>query len=241
MIVKKSYNYSNEVFLVDLNENILNTKYQVNLRNLIKFEIISLYGRIFLNRKPKTQNKDKNLLNLGCGSSKFEGWTNADYFKIFRPTNRKRTKPDWMLDIRFPMNCKDNTWDGVFTEHTLEHLYPIQALNLLKELHRTMKPGAWLRITVPDLRKYMSYYNSEKVDEKFSKWQTGCEAIRALTQDWGHVSVWDNELLENFLIKTGFVNINEVSFAQGSDKTLLKDKEERTWETLYMEAQKPQN
>ena len=31
----------------------------------------------------------------------------------------------------------------------------------------------------------------------------------------------------------------EVSFRQGTDPSLLKDKEERAWETLYMEAQKP--
>jgi len=146
-----------------------------------------------------------------------------------------------MLDLRFPLNCDDNVWDGVFSEHTLEHLYPDQVLQLLKELYRTIKPGAWLRISVPDLKKYVKYYCGEGVHELFNRWQTGCEAIRTLTQDYGHLSVWDSTLLAKFLKEAGFVNIQEVSFMQGTDKLLLMDQQDRAWESLYMEAQKPIN
>ncbi|PLZ90674.1 hypothetical protein CEN44_10295 [Fischerella muscicola CCMEE 5323] len=149
--------------------------------------------------------------------------------------------PDWMLDLRFPLNCDDNVWDGVFSEHTLEHLYPDQVLQLLKELYRTIKPGAWLRISVPDLKKYVKYYCGEEVHELFNRWQTGCEAIRTLTQDYGHLSVWDNTLLAKFFKEAGFINIQEVSFMQGTDKLLLMDQQDRAWESLYMEAQKPIN
>ena len=52
------------------------------------------------------------------------------------------------------------------------------------------------------------------------------------------MSLWDNELIFLYLQEVGFVNIHEVSFMKGTDKRLLKDKEERQWETLYIEAQK---
>ena len=69
-----------------------------------------------------------------------------------------------------------------------------EAFNLLKELNRTMKPGSWIRITVPDLRKYVQYYcdKSDKSLEKrfFEEWNTGCEAIRSLTQSYWHLSTW---------------------------------------------------
>ncbi len=55
---------------------------------------------------------------------------------------------------------------------------------------------AWIRrISVPDLSKYVDYYNDKHVHELFKRWETSCEAIRSLTQNWGHVSVWHSKLL----------------------------------------------
>lgn len=218
-----------------------NTRYQVTLKSLLIFEIKSFYGRLFFSKKPILKQDEKNFLHLGCGSRKIEGWINADFFRGFKFWKKDNNLPDWMLDLRFPLNCNDNVWDGVFSEHTLEHLYPLEVLNLLKELYRTMKPSAWLRITVPDLKKYVRYYCGQQKHEKFLKWTTGCEAIGSLTQNYGHRSVWDSELLGHCLKETGFINIQEVFFMQGTDKLLLKDREERQWETLYIEAQKPSN
>jgi SAM-dependent methyltransferase len=144
-----------------------------------------------------------------------------------------------MIDLRFPLKCDDNVWDGVFSEHTLEHLYPNQALALIKELHRTMKPGAWLRISVPNLEKYVDYYSGKPSDELFKQWESGCEAICFLTQGSIHYSVWDSKFLGFFLEKAGFINIRKVEFMQGTDPEIIKELASRKWESLYMEAQKP--
>ena len=217
-----------------------NTKYQENLIGSFKFELKSLYGRVFLVKKPRIKDKEKNYLQLGCGLSKLNGWVNADFFVAnFKFWKKLDNKPDWMLDLRFPLNCDNDIWDGVFTEHTLEHLYPNQTLALLKELNRTMKKNAWLRVTVPDVEKYVRYYQEKEGHQEFYRWQTGCEAIHSLTQNYGHKSVWDSELLGHFLQEAGFINIKKVSFKEGTDKALLQDREERKWETLYIECQKP--
>ena len=208
---------------------------------LIRFELTGLFSRTFFQRKPGIRKGEKNLLHLGCGKTKFEGWVNADFFGGFKPWKRYDHKPDWMLDLRFPLNCANDIWAGVFTEHTIEHLRPAHAQNLLDELNRTLKPGAWIRITVPDLKKYINYYKGDEVHERFLKWQTGCEAIGSLTQDHGHLSVWDSTLLSRYLANAGFINMKEVAFMQGTEKLLLKDRQDREWETLYMEAQKPLN
>jgi predicted SAM-dependent methyltransferase len=219
------------------NYSIYSTKYQLNLKGLLRFEFISLYGRLFFHKKPILIN-DNNLLHLGCGSNKFAGWVNADFYSGIKFWKKHKNQPDWMLDLRYPLNCYDNIWDGVFSEHTLEHLYPNQALTLLKELYRTMKKGAWLRISVPDLAKYVDYYCGKQVNETFKRWPTGCEAIRSLTQNWIHLSVWDSKLLSRFLQEAGFINVQEVKFGEGTDSKLLRDSEDRRWESLYMEAQK---
>jgi predicted SAM-dependent methyltransferase len=216
---------------------IYSTKYQLSLKGLLKFEFISLYGRLVLNKKPTLINGN-NLLNLGCGLNKFTGWVNADFYSGIKFWKRHKNRPDWILDLRYPLNCDDNVWDGVFSEHTLEHLYPNQALSLLKELYRTMKEGAWLRISVPDLSKFVDYYCGKQANETFKRWSTGCEAIRSLTQNWIHLSVWDSKLLSRFLREAAFMNVQEVRFREGSDSKLFKDNEGRRWESLYMEAQK---
>lgn len=216
---------------------IYSTKYQLNLKGLLRFEFISLCGRLIFHKKP-ILTTDNNLLHLGCGSNKFDGWVNADFYSGIKFWKKYKNRPDWMLDLRYPLNCNDNVWDGVFSEHTLEHLYPNQALSLLKELYRTMREGAWLRISVPDLAKYVDFYCDKQIDETFKLWPTGCEAIRSLTQNWIHLSVWDSKLLLRFLQEAGFMNVWEVGFREGTDSNLLKDNEDRLWESLYMEAQK---
>ncbi|MBE9241029.1 class I SAM-dependent methyltransferase [Synechocystis salina] len=217
---------------------ICKSRFKVSLFGILKFESKNFLGRLLFNQKPSLKKTEQNLLHLGCGNTILEGWTNTDFFSF---NLFSRSKPDWMLDLRFPLNCPDNTWDGVFTEHTLEHLYPDQASELLQELYRTMKPGAWIRITVPDLQKYVDYYLGKEVNEKFNQWETGCEAIRTLTQDYFHLSLWDSNLLKICLQEVGFVNVQEVDFQQGNNPILLNDGENRLWETLYMEAQKPFN
>jgi hypothetical protein len=67
----------------------------------------------------------------------------------------------------------------------------------------------------------------------------GAIAISSLTQQWGHVSTWDKHLLIDILAEIGFVNVSQVDFQQGSDKSLLRDYQGRKWESLYVEAQKP--
>jgi predicted SAM-dependent methyltransferase len=210
-------------------------KYQISLKGILVFELKSLWFRILFSKKPqfKFGHSDKKLLNLGCGSSRFEGWINADF-----PSFRQKSKHEWSLDLRFPLNCEDNFWDGVFCEHTIEHLYPDQVARLLQEVFRTLKHGSWLRITVPNLKRYVDYYCGKEVDKRFSSRGTGCEAIRSLTQDYFHVSLWDADLLKRYLNEAGFTEIKEVSFLEGTDPALLKDSESRAWETLYVEAKK---
>ncbi|MEB3193116.1 MAG: methyltransferase domain-containing protein [Snowella sp.] len=216
--------------------------HKVTALGLLIFELKSWIGRSFFlrKRKPQIDPQQINLLHLGSGwENLLKDWTNADFFMGFQFWKRSTNELDWMLDLRYPLNCTDNVWDGIFTEHTLEHLYPDQALNLLKELYRTLKPGSWLRITVPDLQKYVDYYEGRRVGDYFYQYQTGCEAIHTLTQNHQHLSVWNSELLGRFLKEAGFTHVKEVSFKKGTDLRLCQDREARREETLYMEAQKP--
>lgn len=214
---------------------------KITWQELLLFELKSFIGRhFFRKRKLPTIKSELKLLHIGCGfHPNFPDWVNADFFCGFQLKNNNLSSPDWMIDLRYPLICPDNFWDGVFTEHTLEHLYPDQVFNLLQEIHRTMRSQAWLRITVPDLQKYVDYYERRIVNPVFSRWPTGCEAIHSLTQNHRHLSVWDEQLLARFLKNAGFINIQKVAFQEGNDRRICLDQAVRQDETLYMEAQKP--
>ena len=147
--------------------------------------------------------------------------------------------PDWMLDFRYKLKCNDNVFDGVYIEYTLEHLTPGEVFELLKETFRIMKPGAQLRIVVPDIKKYVRFYMGENVDEKFSTtFDSGIEGLRNVTQNYLHCSVWDFQLMAELLKNIGFENICEVQFDKGSNREIIKDSIDRKWESLYVECQK---
>lgn len=217
---------------------IYNTTYYPNMHNAASFELRSFLGRLFFGQNLRIDKDKTNLLNLGCGNFTFNEWINADFFSIERLLNTKKVPSLWCLDMRFPLKCADNVFDGIFCEHVMEHLSPMHALSLMKELYRILKPFARVRIAVPDLEKYVNFYRGEIPNEDFLKWDSGCEAIRSLSQNYGHLSLWDYSLLKKFLEEAKFSNIKKETYLNGADKRLLKDCQGREWETLYIEAQK---
>lgn len=202
----------------------------------LHFELLSLLGRLLPFRRSPPDLGAPRLVNL-CGGASVPGWVNAEFFKIDRHFLRV-PRDHWGVDLRYPLPCPSDHWDGVLSEHTLEHLCPRDGLRFLRELHRTMKPGAWARVVVPDLAKYVAAYQGSPPSPEFSQW-TGAELIWALTQNWGHRSVWDAELLGRTLREVGFVDVREVAFMEGTDARLLRDRADRAWESVYLEARKP--
>ena len=193
----------------------------------LKYEIAGLFGKAFFNRKPPTKSR---LLHLGCGGNYLDNFVNADYYYLrWLPFRKQSGKYDWLQDFRRNLNCPDDYWEGVFTEHTLEHLHYKDCLKLFKELHRTMKNGAWMRICVPGLAEVLS---------KPCHTITLAEHIYHLTQDYGHVSVWDADLMFKVLRDAGFSTMHKTSYMQGIDKRLICDTEFRSTESLYIEVQK---
>jgi predicted SAM-dependent methyltransferase len=207
----------------------------------LRFEIASWIGRHFEKRKSKIIPTDLPLLlDLGVGANYKDGWTHVDFyslrFKFWKKCPQHR-KPEIETDLRYPLDCSSNVVDGVYSGHTLEHLYPKHAFQLLSEIFRVLKPKCWLRINVPDLKRAVDFYNGKI---SIPEYKFKAEAICNLTQNWGHHSVWDEELLSKALEITGFINIRKVEFLkEGTDKRLIKEEEVRRHETLILEAQKP--
>lgn len=178
------------------------------------------------------------LLNLGSGPVTYEGWINADEYAFKRTLRERRFRPEWRLDITRPWKCEDDYWDGIFTQHVLEHVTYSEAVFVLQECFRTLKPGCWIRISVPGIRKYVDFYEGRNSGGFFSQFPHRALAISFFTQMHYHKSAWDGDLMTNVLRDIGFRNVREVEHGQGTDARLIKDQDVKAEESLYVEAQK---
>jgi hypothetical protein len=163
-----------------------NYEIEGGLKTLLIFEVKSYIGRTFKKRRSTIPlNNTPLLIDFGVGENYTNGWIHADFFTLglrFWRKSRGRV-PEVQLDLRYPINCPANVADGVYSCHTLEHLFPDDAINLLKEIYRILKPCCYLRIIVPDIEIAVNYYIGKNNELNF---ETGCEAISSFTQNWGH-------------------------------------------------------
>ena len=94
-----------------------------------------------------------------CG----DGWLNADFVYTRLPvgvvcedwrTGRYILRQD--AGRRWPF--EDGSFDIVYSEHMFEHVLPTDGAAFLKEMYRVLRPGGVLRVTTPDLEKYLLGY-----------------------------------------------------------------------------------
>jgi predicted SAM-dependent methyltransferase len=139
-----------------------------------------------------------NRLHLGCGKIAPEGWLNVDgspnvlmgKWPMFRgmlikakllPQTAKADYPSKIqrLNLAKPLPFASNTFDFVYSSHTLEHLYLAQTQALLRECVRVLKPGGVARMLVPDLQAiFEEYHGSRKLDWHSSNPEPACRADR---------------------------------------------------------------
>jgi len=209
----------------------------------VAFELRSWAGRT-LGRRLRVDPKSVAYLNLGAGDDRFEGYVRLDFFS--------RDPDIFGADLRHPLQIDDAVFDGIFTEHTLEHLTYAEVARLLRECRRILKPGGRIRIVLPDVSIFTERYVA-KDDAWFEEWErvmlaprgrtlrTKMEAISFVTQETGHRSAWDMESLEVHLRAAGFVDVSKKEFGVGDDPMLLRDKINpgRQLVSLYAEARAP--
>jgi predicted SAM-dependent methyltransferase len=89
-------------------------------------------------------------LNFGCGKRFAKDWTNID----FHSTHPQVKAVNLLNGFSFP----DRSFDVVYSSHVLEHFTQDQALFLLQEAYRVLKPQGIVRIVVPDLEGLCKEY-----------------------------------------------------------------------------------
>ena len=206
-----------------------------------------LVGNLIRNRKYQLKSRriaGLNYLNVGCGRNAHPEFINIDY--LWHP------QVDVCWDITRGLPFADQSFEGIYTEHCLEHFSLPAAFEILKDLRRVLKPGGTLRVVVPDAEIYLRTYLAQLGGDKNAKFPfQDHEAFNGITapvlsvnrvfyQDrespFGHQFMYDFDLLAKLLRNIGFNSVFRCDFLKGSNRQLLVDSEDRRCESLYAEA-----
>jgi ubiquinone/menaquinone biosynthesis C-methylase UbiE len=170
-------------------------------------------------------------------------------------------------DMRnLPMKgISDNTYDGVYSEHFIEHLHKGEGIDFLKEMYRVLKPGGTIRTIWPPrefIDKLLSdeqltadeeyfcahYHNFYVLKHKFCPPGYENEPIRIqcaqglLYQNGEHLYVWGKKELIGTLKELGFIMVKDHEYQKsrvGDFRGIDSQGKIRALHSAVVEAQKP--
>ena len=94
-------------------------------------------------------------LHLGCGWRNFgDDWIHVD------GGNYKHLKHSSITDLSW---AQDKSVDLIYASHVFEYFDREEAINVLAEWYRILKPGAILRIAVPDFEVLCNLYSKKEI------------------------------------------------------------------------------
>ena len=139
-------------------------------------------------------------LHLGCGKRFIPGFVHIDLDDF--PHVDYRSSID-----RLPM-FGDETVDLIYCSHALPYFDRLQALEVLKECRRVLKPGSVLRLSVPDFAALVHLYREtgdlmKVVGPLFGRIPIDSGSGR---QYIFHKTTYDKSSLESVLREAGFTS-----------------------------------
>lgn len=196
----------------------------------------------------------KRYVQYGCGLSAPVEWENYDV----SPTLRIQKTPllgkllNKKLNTRFPGNVrygdivkglpvKDNSCDGVYCSHTLEHLSLSDFRRAIANTLSILKPGGIFRCVVPDLewlaRTYIEELESGNATASIDfvgNTLLGVHYRPVSLKDFmisffgnsHHLWMWDHRSLAYELKKTGFTDVRRCKFNDCVDEAFKKVEDE---------------
>jgi predicted SAM-dependent methyltransferase len=199
----------------------------VRVRNALSRSKERLLVRTFRAARPR-------YLNLGSGPRGLaaSNWINVDAF----PDKNVHHLMDF--GRRFPF--ADASFDGIFSEHVLEHFTREDGARVFRECRRILAPGGLLRVIVPDAgRIFQAYVDDPQSLILHRECSTGLpiEAVNLYAyQRYEHQCLYDWQLMQRTLTEAGFGDITRSSYKDSANPALAIDDAKYAWESLYVEA-----
>jgi predicted SAM-dependent methyltransferase len=215
-----------------------------------------------------------NGLHCGCGKRLRPGWLNVDMWQIEEAESTSTSdriarfgEDHYYLrhDLSEPFPVGDQSFDWIYSEHLIEHLGLKQAVTWLEEMRRLLKPGGGLRLTTPDLKRYVDGYldpsgefyaahrsrltglpkmmksNRRRAEEDVVEGELPerrAWMFNQIFRYWSHKWIYDFEEVRYVAVQAGFApeSVVECSFGEGrSAEACSLDNPVRIDESLYVE------
>lgn len=182
------------------------------IKRFIYKKIKTIYGIGKKKRVIENYKDSPKYLNVGGGQFVRKHWRVLDY-----------TTPDWynyssiFVDFNINLEKSENwpiekeSYDLIYTSHTLEHLSQNAVIHTLKEAHRILKRKGGLRITIPDIDLILSHY--KKKDREW--FEMKYPAFKKYDLEYFLLKVFATHLIDRISseqVRKDFEIMNEVSF-----------------------------
>ena len=178
-------------------------------------------------------------VNYGCGSNAPIEWNNFDASPtlIYEKINIFKTKKIFPANVKYGnivkgLPIKNNSCDGVYCSHVLEHLAFNDFLKALNNTYKILKNNGVFRLIMPDLEYFVKEYIKNKEENNhlasnvfikntslgLENRQKGLIAyLKSIYGNSKHLWLWDKSSTYHYLKEVGFKNIKESFFGKYTD------------------------
>tara|TARA_B100000579_G_scaffold255831_1_gene210573 strand:- start:801 stop:1400 length:600 start_codon:yes stop_codon:yes gene_type:complete len=128
----------------------------------------------------------KRLLHVGCNRNTKENtikYFDSSWSEVRLDIN-KDVKPDIIGSMTDLSNVKKNSYDAVFSSHSIEHLFAHEVEIALKEFHSVLNEDGFVVITCPDLKSVSKLVIEDKLYEK--AYESPAGPISPIDMIYGH-------------------------------------------------------
>src|SRR3954447_12961209 len=206
------------------------------------------------------------IQGIHCGSARQlrPGWLNTDLLHLRGQRDGGEVQRGRIarVDGQFyylehdstePYPCEDASFRWAYSEHFIEHLTLDEVVVWLAEIRRILKPGGHLRLSTPDLGRYMAGYVDPENDF-FARHRQALSGMRAFADKevpdrpawmvnqsfyrWGHRWLFDFDEVRHAGELAGFRPdaVTRRSFQEGAEAEVASmDLPARSAESLYVE------
>lgn len=172
-------------------------------------------------------------LNWGCGFHPQPGWINSDL--------KDDPGIDISCDIRKGLPLDSDSIDYAASIHALPEIPYPDLVPVLKELHRVLKPGGVLRLSLPDLDKGIQAYLGNNrgyflIPDEEVKSIGGKLIVQLIWYGYSR-TLFTYDFIRELLHKAGFRSVSQCLYKQtNSPFADIVELDDRERESLFVEA-----
>lgn len=137
-------------------------------------------------------------LNLGGRDKPIPGFKTVDLYE--------GEGVDIRADIGSLAGIEDKSVEEIYASHCLEHFSHARTMDVLKNWHRVLKPGAKAYIAVPDFQAAVELYNKFGLNDFIRNLLWGDQGYDLAY----HYNAFDWPFLAKYIIDAGFTDVRRI-------------------------------